>query len=158
MISSAQISEVVRLLQEASRPIFVWGAGMRPYAAQALNLARSLGVPVACTWGSIDLINYNDPLMAGSFGTHGTRAANFAVQNSDLVISIGSRLDTKATGSPGDFARGATIVMVDIDGDEIKKFEKLGRGIEVGICADAGEFIEALQAQVELPAKYWEWN
>ena len=144
MISSAQIFEVVRLLQEARRPIFIFGAGMRNYAQEALALARSLGVPIATTWGAVDLVNYDDPLMAGAFGTHGTRAANFAVQNSDFIIALGSRLDTKATGMPKDFARGATIAMVDVDRAEIDKFTKLGRTIDIGICADAGEFIEAL--------------
>lgn len=141
-----QISEVVRLLQTSARPIFIWGAGIRGSATQALALARSLGVPVACTWGALDLVNHNDPLMCGGFGTHGTRAANFAIANSDLVISIGSRLDTKATGDPRTFARGARVVMVDIDSAEIAKFEKLSRHIDIGICADAGEVIDALLA------------
>jgi acetolactate synthase I/II/III large subunit len=146
MIFKEQIFEVVKLLQESRRPVFIWGAGIRPHAASAMELARSLGVPVACTWGAIDLIHHDDPLMAGGFGTHGTRAANFAVQNSDLVISIGSRLDTKSTGFPAHFARDAKLVMVDIDQAEISKFDKLGRTIDIGICADAGEFIKAVLA------------
>ncbi len=169
MISSEQISEVVRLLQEARRPLFAWGSGMRPYAKQAHALAHSLGIPVACTWGAIDLIHHDDPLMAGGFGTHGTRAANFSIQNADVVISLGSRLDTKATGFSASFARAAKLVMVDIDGTEIRKFEKLGRKIDVGICADAGEFIEAIDGQIEWPEVYqsqrndwrstiWKWR
>ncbi len=100
---------------------------------------------MACTWGAIDLIDHDDPLMAGGFGTHGTRAANFAVQNSDLIISLGSRLDTKSTGTPNHFARAAKLCMVDIDRAEIDKFTKLGRTIDVGICADAGDAIKALR-------------
>lgn len=145
---SPDCTEVVRMLQEARRPIFVWGAGIRPYADAARTLARSLGVPVACTWGAIDLMHSDDPLMAGGFGTHGNRGANFAVQNADLVLAVGTRLDTKATANPRDFARGAAIIMVDIDGGEIRKFEKLGRKIDVGIEADAGAFIAALDAAV----------
>lgn len=137
--------ELISSLQAARRPIFVWGAGIRPYAEAALALARSLGIPVACTWGAIDLVHHDDPLMAGGFGTHGTRAANFAVQNADLVISIGSRLDTKATGHPPHFARGARIAMVDIDQAEIDKMPKVGRHIDFPICADAGVFMAALQ-------------
>jgi acetolactate synthase-1/2/3 large subunit len=152
MIYKEQISSTVRMLQEARRPVFIWGAGMRPHAELALNLARSLGIPVACTWGAIDLINHNDPLMAGGFGTHGTRAANFTVQNSDLLIVLGSRLDTKATGDPKHFARGARVVMVDIDHAEIDKFDKLGLEIDVGICADVGQFmIELPIGLLELP-------
>jgi len=123
---------------------------MRPYRDQALALARSLGVPVATTWGAIDLINHDDPLAVGGFGTHGTRAANFAIQNADLLLGIGCRFDTKATGTPSQFARAAEIVMVDIDLAEITKFERLGRKIDIGICADAGEFVHEL-ASTMLP-------
>jgi acetolactate synthase-1/2/3 large subunit len=80
--------EFLRNLQDARRPIFIWGAGIRPYAESARALAVSLGIPVACTWAAIDLLHHDDPLMCGGFGTHGVRAANFAVQNADLVISI----------------------------------------------------------------------
>ena len=62
------IDKIVQAIQEARRPIFIWGAGIRPYAEAARNLARSLGIPVACTWGAIDLMHYDDPLMAGGFG------------------------------------------------------------------------------------------
>ena len=134
------------LLRSARRPLFIWGAGIRPYAAQALTLARRWNVPVACTWGAIDLMHYDDPLMAGGFGTHGTRAANFAVQNSDLVISIGSRLDTKATGAPHSFARAARLIMCDIDAAEINKFSKLGRQIDIGVNQDARTFLDDLEA------------
>jgi len=136
---------LIEALQNAQRPIFIWGAGIRPYADAALSLARSLGIPIATTWGAIDLVKHDDPLMAGGFGTHGTRGANFAVQNSDLIISIGSRLDTKATGHPPHFARAARIAMVDIDAAEINKFDKLGRTIDFPICADAGDFIAHLR-------------
>ena len=119
---------------------------MRPYASDALSLARRLGVPVACTWGTIDLINHDDPLAVGGFGTHGTRAANFAVQNADILIVLGCRLDTKATGIPSDFARAAKIVMVDIDQAEIDKMPKVGRPIDIGLCMDAGDFIKELSS------------
>lgn len=160
--SRLQIETVTRWLQEAKRPLFVFGAGVRPYAAQALSLARSLGVPIATTWGAIDLVPYDDPLMAGGFGTHGTRAANFAVQNADLVISLGSRLDTKSTARPADFIRTGKLVMVDIDRAEIEKFKQLGRQIDLPVCADAGEFIDALELSTEgfciVDESEIEWN
>ena len=151
--------DLISSLQEARRPVFIWGAGVRPYAKQALALARSLGIPVACTWGAIDLINHDDPLMCGGFGTHGVRAANWAVQNSDLILSIGSRLDTKATGNVAHFARAARIAMVDIDGAELAKFDRLGRKIDFPICADAGEFIEELDKKAKTsPVLLDEWT
>jgi acetolactate synthase-1/2/3 large subunit len=73
----------------------------------------------------------------GTFGTHGTRAANFTVQNSDLILSIGSRLDTKSTGSPvSSFARGAKRIMVDLDITEIEKFKKLKWNIDLPLLID----------------------
>ena len=65
-------------------------------------------------------------LNVGTFGTHGLRHSNFAVQNADLIICLGSRLDTKATGTPvSDFAPEAKIFMVDIDEAEIKNLKHL---------------------------------
>ena len=67
------------------------------------------------------------------------------MQNADLIISIGSRLDTKATGSPiSTFAREAKKVVVDIDEFELRKFEHFGLQIDVKILADAKDFIKKL--------------
>lgn len=132
---------------------------MRPYASAALAMARSFGVPVACTWGAIDLINHNDPLAVGGFGTHGTRSANLAIQNADILLCLGTRLDTKATGTPSGFAPKARIVMVDIDQAEIAKMPKVGREV-FGICADAGDFIESLTEACDPPGlnMHWLWQ
>jgi acetolactate synthase-1/2/3 large subunit len=162
MISNALISAI----QNSRRPIFIWGAGMRTYAEEARTLSTSLGIPYVCTWGAIDLGRSDDLLFAGGFGTHGVRAANFAVQNSDLVIALGSRLDTKATGFPAHFARAARLAMVDIDQAEIDKFVKLGRHVDFPVCADAGAFIAALNAHAEIDRRsrpiwlehVWEWK
>jgi len=100
-------------------------------------------IPVATTWGACDLLRYSHPLNIGGFGTHGTRAANFCVQNADYLLCIGTRLDTKATGTPAQsFARAAHIVMVDIDRAEIAKMEKCGVKVQ-GVHADARTFFEA---------------
>ena len=104
-----------------------------------------LGIPVACTWGALDLMNHDDPLMAGGFGTHGTRAANFTVQNADLILALGSRLDTKATGTPSHFAREAKVCMVDIDQAEIDKFQKLNLKV-IGINQDVGTFLSGKES------------
>jgi acetolactate synthase-1/2/3 large subunit len=97
------------------------------------------------TWAALDVLPHDDPLAIGGFGTHGTRFANFAVQNADLVIAIGSRLDTKSTGTPpSSFAREAKLIMLDIDPHEIRKFERLGRRIDIGVSVDARAFLAAL--------------
>lgn len=129
-------------LHRSKRPVLVYGWGVRLAGAEneARRFAHQLGIPVAVTWGARDVFPEADSLCVGGFGTHGTRAANFVVQNADLVISVGARLDTKATGSPASsFARGAKIVMCDIDQAELDKFTD--RVIDYKIRADAKQFL-----------------
>lgn len=142
-------TQCIEWLGEASRPVAVLGWGVR--LAGAGELARTvlerLGVPVAPTWAMADLFEADHPLRIGTFGTHGTRHANFAVQNADLILSIGSRLDTKATGSPPTtFAREARKIVVDVDAHELNKFARYGLHIDLPIAADAREFLQALEA------------
>lgn len=140
------LRDAFHALRSAERPVLIFGAGVRLAGAAdaARDLARLLGVPVAPTWAARDLFPADDAsvLCVGGFGTHGTRAANFAVQNADWILSVGSRLDSKATGTPREyFARAAQVFMVDIDPAEIGKFkEKLGRVFQ-GAQADAGLFL-----------------
>lgn len=147
------LKDALHALRSAVRPVLIFGAGVRLADAgdEARRLARCTGVPVAVTWAARDLFPDRDPmrelcmreLCVGGFGTHGTRAANFAVQNADWILSVGSRLDSKATGTPrGYFARGARIFMVDIDGAEIAKFRDGGLGFAFqGARADAKLFL-----------------
>jgi len=105
------------------RPVLILGGGVQCCREEAVEFAERLGWPVALTWGAIDLMPSDHPLNLGGFGTHALRAPNFAVQNADFLLTIGTRLDTKATGTPMDsFARAARIYMVDIDQAEIDKF------------------------------------
>lgn len=132
------------IFDKAKRPLIIYGAGIHLGHAEkeAVDFAHKLGVPVICTWAAADLFRYDDPFYIGTFGTHGIRAANFALQNANVVLSIGSRLDTKATGSPvSDFARKAKVFMVDVDPTEIEKFTHLGREI-YGFCDDAIWFMK----------------
>lgn len=143
------VAQCVQWLGEASRPVVILGWGVR--LAGAGELARTiierLGVPVAPTWAMADLFEADHPLRIGTFGTHGMRHANFAVQNADLILSIGSRLDTKATGSPpATFAREARKIVVDVDANELNKFARYGLSIDLPIAADAREFLQALEA------------
>lgn len=131
----------------SKRPVLIygWGVHLARAESEARELARALGIPVAMTWAALDLLPHRDPLAIGGFGTHGVRYANFAVQNADLIIAVGSRLDTKATGSPpSTFGREARIIMLDADETEVNKFQKLGVKLDLGIVGDAGDFLRAL--------------
>jgi acetolactate synthase-1/2/3 large subunit len=147
----AYIDQCLPLLQKAERPILIAGWGIRLAGAlkDALELVESLGYPVVPTWAMADFLPAGHPLLVGTFGTHGTRFGNFAVQNADLILAIGTRLDTHEAGSPlSSFARGAEKIVVDIDVNEVRKFATFGLPLKVAVEADAGEFIRALRASL----------
>ena len=98
-----------------------------------------LGIPVVTTWPAKDFVSPDHPLNVGSPGAVGARGGNFAVQNCDMLISVGARLDNSVTAyNPGRFARAAKRVVVDVDGPELAKFE--GK-FEMTVQADAGDFL-----------------
>ncbi len=139
----------------AKRPViaFGWGVHLSGGRRAAWDLVTRSGVPCVTTWGAADIMA-GHPLYIGTWGTHGVRAANFAVQNADLVVAIGTRLDTKATGSPASsFASKATLVMVDIDEHELAKMEKIGRQC-VTVQADANSYMQAL----EMTGDFTKWR
>lgn len=145
-------SQVMQLLATAERPLFLAGHGVRlAGAAKAFTaLAEHLQVPVTTTWNALDLLPWEHPLCAGRPGVVALRGANFAVQNCDLLISIGCRLDNIVTAyNPRGFARGARKVVVDVDPNEIAK---LDMDIAFSITADARDFIEALSKEA-IPAE-----
>ena len=130
----------------AKRPVIAlgWGVHLAGGREVAREMVTRLGVPCVTTWGGADIMA-GHPLYVGTWGTHGVRAANFAVQNADLVIAIGTRLDTKATGSPASsFARKATLVMVDVDEYELKKMATIGRPC-ITVKCNAVAYMKELQ-------------
>lgn len=141
-VSSDSLSELEQLLANAERPLILAGHGVRiAGAAEAfVSWAESLGVPCVFTWNAADLLPWDHELYVGRPGVVAARAPNFAVQNCDLLIAVGARLDNIVTAySPRQFARAAKKVVVDVDRHELEKnpFEALG------IRADAGDFLNA---------------
>jgi len=162
-IKDSEWSTLFKLISEAQRPIIVvgWGIHLSNREEDVRKFLDKLKWPVVSTWGAADLLDSEKSYRVGTFGTHGVRAANFAVQNADLVLSIGSRLDTKSTGSPAkSFAREAKKIMVDIDEKEISKFKKLELDIDLALILDiAGDEFPMLLRNIEEAAKpisqYW---
>lgn len=143
---NAVCAEVIGLIAAAERPIILAGHGVRlaEAAGPFRELYEALGVPVVTTWNATDLIPADHPLSVGKPGVVALRAPNFAVQNSDLVLAIGARLDNVVTAySPGKFGRHARKIVVDVDPAELAKFGA-GDNISMRIEADARDFIEAL--------------
>lgn len=148
----AQIDALLDMARKAERPVFVLGWGIR--LAGAVDAAREvverLGVPVLTSWGAKDMIEETHPLLVGTFGTHGVRAGNFAIQNADLVLAVGARMSTHETGTPmSSWARGAKVAIVDIDETELGKFPTFGKKLDLAVRADAGEFLKRLRARLD---------
>ena len=140
----AQVEEVVRLIRAAERPLILAGQGVRLAGAAKpfRELLDRLGIPMVATWNALDLIPWEHPLCVGRPGVVAGRAANFAVQNCDLLIAIGSRLDNVITAyNQRGFARAAKKVVVDVDPREI---EKLDMDIAMAVPVDARRFVEAV--------------
>jgi acetolactate synthase-1/2/3 large subunit len=136
-----QIGEAIELLNAAERPVLLVGNGVRLAGAGSalLQLVDVLDIPVLTTWMGADLLWETHPRFFGKPGTVASRGANFALQNADLLVSIGARLDSSVTGfDQSQFARAARKVVVDIDRAEI---EKLRMPVDVPVCADALAFI-----------------
>lgn len=143
----AAAERVMALIADAERPLLLAGHGLRLAGAarEFAALAEKLAIPVVTTWNALDLLPWEHPLNAGRPGVVALRGANFAVQNCDLLIAVGCRLDNVVTAyNPRGFARAAKKVVVDVDRHEI---DKLDMAIELGITADARDFVSALAAR-----------
>ena len=137
---------VTELLAEAVRPVILAGNGVRLAGGLKVfrELAAALRVPVLTTWKAADFLPEDHPAYTGRPGAIGQRGANFALQNSDLCIILGARLDHGQTGYRHDsFVRGARKIMVDADPAEL---QKMAMSIDVPIVADANAFLLAWQA------------
>ena len=155
-----KVRKVVRLLQKAERPVLIAGGGIKIAKAQKemRELAKITGYPVSASWSGYDIFPRNNKYFIGAHGVYGERAANFTVQNSDVLLSIGSRLDTRQTGGkPETFAREAKIIMVDINRGELDK--RRGLTPHLSVETDAKEFLQLLITElkkVDLPPRK-EW-
>jgi acetolactate synthase-1/2/3 large subunit len=137
-------AKIVEMLSRSERPVLLAGNGVRLAGAQNLfrSLARALKIPVLLTWLAVDLFAHDEENLVGKPGTVAPRGVNFAMQNADFLLVIGARMDFTITGyAPERLARGAKKVMVDIDPAEIAK---LSPYLDLSICCDARDFIEAL--------------
>ena len=142
------VDEVIGLIKAAQRPVIYAGGGIRLSGGynEFCKVIRKLGVPVVTYWNSIDLLSTDDPLYVGRGGNMGDRAGNFAVQNSDLVLAIGTRISIRQTGySFSTWARAAKVIMVDIDRAEMKKHTI---HVDLPVWADAKDFLSALDKRL----------
>ena len=142
----ASVAETVELLKAADRPLILAGNGVKLAGAQELlcGFAETQQIPLVLTWKAIDFLDYNHPLNFGSPGIMGCRFANLIVQNCDVLLILGCRLEPSITAfNSARFGRHARKIMVDIDAAEIRKIA----GLALPVVADAGDFLRVLCAR-----------
>ena len=154
LASNEQISTVAALYRQAKRPVLLIGGGT-DYATIGKLRARmeASGIPVMTTYNGADRFDGNASNFLGRPNTWGMRGANIVIQQSDLIIALGTRLGLQQTGfNWQEFGRDAQIVQVEIDPREIRKGHPR---VDIGIAADANDFLIRLIEQ-DLPDKT-EW-
>jgi acetolactate synthase-1/2/3 large subunit len=137
------IARIEELLAAAERPLLWLGQGIRlaGAAGRIPELLARTGVPALVSWAGIDMVDSAHPLVYGRAGVYGQRAANFVLQNCDLLLAIGTRLAMPQVGYDiTEFARAARIAVVDIDADELAKYSER---YELTLGEDAGVFLAA---------------
>jgi acetolactate synthase-1/2/3 large subunit len=142
------VREVLERLRHAERPVILAGTGVR--LANAVDVFQrvihKLGIPVTTAW-THDLIASDDPVFCGRPGTIGTRPGNFVVQNSDVLLVLGSRLNVRQTGYTfKSFARAAFKIWVDVDEAELRRPTIQP---DMPIVCDAKLFLEEMERQLE---------
>ncbi len=159
-VTEEQICFILEKLKASLRPVLNVGNGIRIAGAAEVfqRVAEKLNIPVVTGWNSIDLIEDAHPLYVGRAGIMGDRPGNWAVQNSDLLLSIGSRLSIRQVGYHySSWARAAYTIVEDVDREELRKPDI---HVDYPVWADARDLLEALERalpQEGLPARE-EWN
>lgn len=155
-VTDREIQNVIQDLKEAKRPIIVAGQGIR--LSGAVDLFNSFvykhSIPVVCSRMGTDVLPTMDSLNIGRIGNKGMRSANFALQNADYVLVLGSRLSVSSTGQQYEyFAREAKVVVVDID-----KYEHTKNTVHIDrvIVADVADFLEKIEIMEK--QNYYEWT
>jgi acetolactate synthase-1/2/3 large subunit len=149
-----QIKLAADAINNAKRPVFyIGGGGIISRAEVPLKeLAEKSSIPVTTTLMGKGAFPETHPLSLGMLGMHGTRYANYAVTESDLLIAVGARFDDRVTGDIKQFAPHARIIHIDIDAAEISKIIK----VNIPIVGDANDTLSSL-CKITEPKEHPEW-
>ena len=150
----AQIARLAKLVNEAKRPVIYAGGGAIAAGAapDIAALARRAGIPVATTLMGLGAFDETDPLSLRMAGMHGTPAANWAIDECDLLLALGVRFSDRVTGKIPKYATKAKIVHVDCDPASIAKNVRT----DLGIAADVKDVLTTVLSRVK-SASHPEW-
>ena len=143
------IDTVLEKLRHSQRPVFHAGYGIRLSGGYGLfrTALEKLNIPVVTYWNAADLIEDEHPLYCGRAGNMGDRPGNWAIQNADLILAVGTRISIRQTGyNWKTWARAAEVIMVDADRAELKKPTL---HVELPVWADAKDFLGRLCEKAE---------
>jgi len=146
-----EINQLIQLINNSYRPILILGNGVKlaKREKRIKNIVELLGIPVALTWATIDLFPHNHLLSVRDFGVTANRTGNFAVQNADLIIAIGTRLDTHETGNDlSKFTRKAKRIVIDIDKSELEKYKERNLQTDLLINTDIRDFVDVFERKI----------
>lgn len=150
-LDDALVATILDKIKHAERPVFYAGYGIRlsgGYAAFRSVLER-LNIPIVTYWNAVDLIEDDHPLYCGRGGNMGDRPGNWAIQNADLILAVGTRISIRQVGySWESWARAAEVIMVDIDQAELRKPTL---HVELPVWADAKDFLTKLDQMAKGP-------
>ncbi|MBV7471328.1 acetolactate synthase 2 catalytic subunit [Aeromonas media] len=141
-LNPAELTLARTLLAAAERPVLYvgGGVGMANAEQQLRDFAAATGMPAVTTLKGIGALNPDSPVYLGMLGMHGTKAANYAVQQCDLLVVVGARFDDRVTGKLEEFAPEARVIHLDVDAAEFGK----RRAADVGITTDLKRVLPAL--------------
>lgn len=142
-----EVGSLIERLNQAERPLLFAGNGIRlAHGEKEFEQLRTvLNIPTVATWCAADLVPSDDPTFVGRPGSVAARGANFALQNCDVLLAVGVRLDFAITGyAPQNLAREAHKTAVDIDSAELQKLHPY---LQQPICADAKVFLQEVLRQ-----------
>ena len=154
---NTKIPQVLDALKAAKRPVIIAGNGVALAGAneEFLKLIKILEIPVIGTFARYDIVRNDHELFFGRYGSIGNRAANFVVQNSDLIIAIGARLNIRAVSYNWEFfGREAKKILVDIDQNELNKKTIAA---DIKIKSDAKVFISDLRSALKDELDFGAW-
>ncbi|MDM7938922.1 MAG: acetolactate synthase large subunit [Methanothrix sp.] len=154
-VHEMQIKKAARALMEAQRPVIYVGGGVKLAGAHKslFDLATKINAPVTTTLMGIGCFPEDHPLSLGMLGMHGTKYANYAIQESDLILAVGARFDDRVTGKISSFAPHAKIVHIDVDPAEVGKNVR----VDIPVVGDAKNALMALEKEVQ-PKPRSAWN
>ncbi len=147
-VSEQIIQTVLEKIRMAKRPVFHAGYGIRLSGGYEVfrKVAEKLNIPVVTYWNAVDLIEDDNELYCGRAGNMGDRPGNWAIQNADLILAIGTRISIRQVGyNWKTWARAAEVIMVDIDQAEMKKPTL---HVEMPIWADAKDFLNRMNESI----------